>query len=58
MQVALGRSVSDEIRPGLHKISKVAECSEWIFFMIKPCICLTVVCSPSASSRGFWALSN
>lgn len=23
MQVALGRSVADEIRPGLHKISKV-----------------------------------
>lgn len=23
MQVALGRSVSDEIRPGLHKVSKV-----------------------------------
>lgn len=31
MQVALGRSVSDEIRPGLHKISKVAGCHA-IFF--------------------------
>lgn len=27
MQVALGRSASDEIRPGLHKVSKVASYS-------------------------------
>lgn len=35
MQVALGRSDSDEIRPGLHKISKVSAIYpfEWNFFL-------------------------